>query len=1830
MKLDRELLLTAIGGLTGAAAVDSEGDFFAAPVGAAIGATAANYLDIKTIDPGRLIQNNRTLQLSQDKRLTRAEQLRESLTELYGAGGNTPVHQYASQVLSNSSATEYDLSVALTQLKSTGELSMLTNPQVKSERLSVTKVAPNASDSVKLAAFENKLKSLGYTGKNLTDKLALFEPLISNSKGLIINGDSITLGEQGTIRLTDSLGGNITNGSYYATQRLNPFAKAAADGMNVKSMAEAVGINLIDAANSDVLRETLERGFKQGLRPDDMQAMLAQSDLGLSSKVQNFAETAYQYSEDGTSALVKNSATARSELSEIGINKRILNESDYGVALNIDTRTNGLNTKNPFKRLNTNSPDGVRISDYLKTRNYLTAQNGGFIQEGVKTDKYTVMSTAKPKPLANAMGMIERNAYTTGTRGDLPGINKASLPAGVNATADSEVLTAMSKLGLMPEEFRGSVPLKRITVDAEQFNAVADRLGLPADVRLGDGSALGSRTLLNQFEHKETQRFIIPKNSKGEYAVSSAVQTFIDSKLSEGVGFTGLMTIPNLDERSKDLERIKKLEVGYTPEDIAVLKTNVENSQQARKKVKDLFVNGLPKTISAEESEFIKNAPIAIAFDQEKFNATVRSRFSGQGTITPDILDTLEQHLRKGVALPDLGLQGKGARKLRQAIAEYKQDSDLTNLKNYHKSKIMSNVDYNDASAVLKGAENGTLPQVTTEQLAKAKQQVQNYYARMLQLTSRKSDVQHKEYSTGMYNKLTAIMGEDVVDTSKVMELFQEHNRVAAVQPLANHEVLGLDAKGSPIKVSTEFNKWRFTGAREVTDDFGVTSLELNLEGYSRVGSQARVKSFGVSSKQAVGMLNQDMFDVAYAVADQLERGLIPAEGTLVDPQALTTDEKLIRLLSGFPVPPDKTDGELLGESILDRTTKYNLMVGKNTSIIVDASDTQASLVKTLQNDLKAGTLTTGINKGLNEAAISSVASQTFDSSSAARLVSALSQNKDGAGVLHSAYYDAARVAYNSGKYNTTAGASSRMLDFYTNIGFSPVGHANGEASLAAFGQAYHEHVGKYFNGSAGFNSVDMFNNPAIQSFFNATNETYHWSSLDSRATYTYGARSGDRGMSWNAQKNLINSGYAPEVLDLFGTHDANAVYDLKAFSNTMKKSDSTINSFIADLPQGKFTELMQDLRAAKHEDYADIFTKHGANRELVQGDFISYALPANEFGIETLPLYKQSTYRVGTYVTPEGQEMRKNLSTLPLQIIRASEAAARDPSELMRERHLKVYQDLLTEYTSEISNTIQNSSGNILKESTKRYVENSSYSIVAPAEGHIKDLAIEYNLTGKGLPTVGVSEEGAVERLRLFGVDTEHKDFNLENHMDADGRLLDADGNKVFSIQSREPAFSTNSTRLVNYTVIPDAETATKNTVFHSAADTHYSKLMFGDFDFDHVFEYFPKRNLSAEEYANILAIGENQAKLSRSSIELAQHLGVKGSAKDMKSLSDFLDEASKSGATGTELNTVAAELYAQHLEGSAVKAGQRKSLTPTITNFANSIFKSVEKASSPGTQLFNDQATLMHYLVENMIKSQHTKTGAQNNSVSEVEKLVSAREKFLKNPSAYGAQYTDALDQLLHSFSGDMNDSLKARVTSAVDGIKQAEMIHAPSLAGSVQLPTDFGRAVAATAGEFSDIVEKLDDFVHHAKILPVDEGAVNIARTASFGYDEIMSNIKTNVANNKVVLALAAAGLVGTSIITQKSPDFKTNTKATANPSSMMMAPSKQTYKDRKEQDTLNGFNYQTQSNYLTNKDFVKQAVSVQGQYTKAKSELDNSIKRSVFGNNISNVRIESYYE
>lgn len=1830
MKLDRELLLTAIGGLTGAAAVDSEGDFFAAPMGAAIGATAANYMNIKTIDPGRLIQNNRTLQLSQDKSLSKADRLRQNITELYGSGGNTPVHAYADKVLNNPAATEYELSIALTQLKSSSELSTNVRPNVSSTRLATTKVAPNASEAVKVQAFENKLKSLGYGGQALADKMSIFQPLLSEANGLIINGDAVTFGQNGTIRLTDHLGGSITNGSYYTTQKLNPFAKAAADGLSVRSVAEAVGINLIDAANASALEQTLQRGFKEGLRPDDLQAVLAQSQLGLNEKVKNFAETAYQYSESGTSELVKNGASTRQALAGVGINSRVLSESDYGTAFNINPSNNELNMDRPFKRLNTNSPDGVRISDYLKTRNHLTKENGGFIQEGVKTDKYTVMSTAKSKPLANAMGMVERNAYTTGTRGDLPGINAAALPTNVTATADSEVLTAMSKLGLMPEEFRGSVPLRRITVDAEKFNAVADRLGFAADVRLGDGAALGSRTLLNQFEHKETQRFRIPKNSKGEYVLSQGVQNFIDSGLSEGIGFRGLEQVQNLPEREKDLARLKKLETGYSPADIAVLQSSVQRSADARSKVKDLVQNGAPAVMTAEESAVIKNSPIAIAFDQMRFDAEIRNRFTSPGTITPTIIDTLEQSLKQGVAIPDFGLTGKGGRKLRQAIAAYKQDSDVINLRKHYESKIMPDYEYREAAALLQGDKDGKLQQVVSAQLDISKKQILNNYERVLDLSSAKTDIQHQQYAAGMYNRLKTTLSSNVVDTDQVMQLFEEHNKIAGVKPLANHEVLGLDATGAPVRVSTEFNKWRFTGVREVTDDFGVSNLEVSLEGHSRVGSQARVKSFGVSSKQGVGILNQDTFDIAHAIANQIERGLIPAEGTMVDPHALTPAEVTHRQIMGLsPILP-KTDRELLGDSLIDKATPFSMLEGKNTSIIVDEADTQASLVKTLAKDLASGQLTSGIHKQLNEAAIAAVANQSIGSNSAAKLISALSQNKDGAGVLQSAYYDAARVAYNNGKYRTSIGTSGRMLDFFTSIGFNPDGHANGTASLTAFGHAYEQHVGRYFNGSAGFDSVAMFNNPAIQALFKANGHTYHWSSLDSRASYTYGASSGDKGMSWNAQKNLMNSGYSPEVLDLFGTHDANAIYDLKAFSNTTKRADSTINSFIADLPQGKFTELMQDLRVAKHEDYADVFKKHGASHNLVDGDFINYALPKNEFGIETIPLHKQSTYRVGTFVTPEGQEVRKNLSTLPLNIIRAHELSQRDSSELMRDRNRQLYEDLLREYTGEITGSIQTSTGNILKESTKRYVENSSYSIVAPAEGRLKDIAIEYNLTGRGLPTVGVSEEGAVERLRLFGVDTAHKDFDLAKHIDSDGMLIDGAGAKVFSIQSREPAFSTNSTRLVNYNVLSEAETGTKNTVFHSAADKHYSKLMFGDFDFDHVFEYFPKRNLSAEEYSAILAIGEKQSQLSRSSIELAQHLGVKGGAKDMKSLSDFLDEATKSGATGPNLNTVAAELYSQHLEGSAVKAGQRKSLTPTITNFANSVFKSVEKASQPGTQLFNDQATLMHYLVENMIKSQHTKTGAQNNSVSEVEKLVSAREKFLQNPSAYGAHYTEALDNLLHSFSSSTNQGLQDRIKSAVDGIKQAELIHAPSLAGSVQLPTDFGRAVASTSGSFADIVDKLDDFVHHARILPVDEGSVNLARTASFGYDEILTNIKTNVANNKVVLALAAAGLVGTSIITQKSPDFKTNTKATANPSSMMLAPAKQTFKDRKEQDKLNGFNYQTQSNYLTNKDFAKQAISVQGQYTKAKSELDNSIRKSVFGNNISNVRVESYYE
>jgi hypothetical protein len=1800
MQLDKQLLLTAIGGLTGAAAVDSEGDFFSAPIGAAIGATAANFANIKILNPQNVIHRTTSVNLNQDRKLSDTELLKQKLNNAVVDPNDYSTISRLQGLVSNTESTAYELRQALAELDVGSSLVNTSAVNLETFKQPVLKVAPNADFATKQAALQTTLERMGYSGNELANKLITFNGLLEDSKGLVIKGDAVTFGEHGTIKLTDTYGGNIHNGLYYATQRLNPFAGLAANGYNTpKAVADALGINLIEAGNAEAL---IEEGMRNGLRPDDLQALLHRSKAGLNQAANEFAGSAYQYQDAANTMLLGDNSTSRQALANELTTRRVLNESSYGTSFNVDSKTGELRTDRLFRKLSTTSKDGTTTSEFLRTREYLSKLHGGFIQEGVKTDKYDVMSIGKNTRLANALNMVERNAYTTGTRGERPNIVAT---ADTFADESRRVLGLMDELGINPREFEGSVPFQRLVVNRETFNEYLDKLGVPSNLRVGDGAGLIGAKNLNQYTREATKVFKIPTNADGKYALHPKLNEYMQkgSFNNHELYAVGDMLTKGLPTKDRKLlESVANLK-DYASKPLADLFELSYNEKLAEFKNYNMYANylfqsSIGKTdkslLLPEHAAAVKNAEIANELDdnifkhalEEELRIIPRESFENSlknGNIDYNALKkTLSKNQRSSIDFATLKHniqsynEASKTKRVRKVLANFEQEirEEAKKLKPTPEQRgILAKIQEAYASGnpeeYLSNWQNST----NKIYLDNLKQRL-NLTEDLVENHTQKS----LSYATSIYNRVETLVGESKLD--EVNSLLEEAYNTTKPLMLGSGDILGLDTNGRPIRVSNDYSQWSFRNLREVVDEFGKTSLEVTAIGSHSLGEDSRIKSFGVDSKQGLAIVDNE----------QLMHTLQAAAGVSTSP-----DTPINAKLVTNPV------------TIADK-------------VIVDESDVQGTFLKQIHADLdvmrrggklESTELLKTLDQPLANAAISYVQAlpdkgYSHGLTKASNMLGALVQHKATGSITQTALYTSVRSVYKTGMF---------------------VGK---EMTPEHFASMYQNKILPLINGSSGKTSAEIFQDQHFQDFFHNMRDNLYWSSLDSRAGFTYGSGSFDKGMSWNAQKNLIAAGYSKETLDIFGTHSLQDVYDLKAFSQTTKPASNTVNEFIGGLNNSQFTQMMSELRNNDNDKYAEIFKKYGASSELLDGDFINYSLPANELGIETIPLYKQKTYRVGRYVTEDGTTVNKALGTIPLQVIRYSELANREQNSLLKEKHLKTMNELIENYSQEISTSIKGSDGNILKTVSKRYIENSAYSLVGAAEGNLKQAIIDFNTGARDLPVVGVDEAGALQRLKLNGVDVNAEDFKLKNYISSTGTLLDNSGRDLIGLESREPAFSTNSIRTVNYAVIDSGTRSNPNVVYHSSSDKQYSKLMFGDLDFDHVFEYFPKRSLSNSEYNELLNLGVNQANLSRSSMELAEYLGVKGGSGSKVTLSQFIDEAAKLTQDPNEKKEIAARLYSEFLEGSAIKAGQRKSLTPAVTNLANTIFKSVERFSDKGTQVFNDQATIMHYMVENMIKSQHTKTQGHA-VVTDVEKLVAARDKFVKNPEAYSKDYFQLLENTLKSFDkSPENSEAKARVNSAIAQIVEAEKVYGTSLNDEVILPTDFGRAVSTTDGTLPEVINKVDEFIHHGKILPTELGDVNVAKTARLGYDEVLTNLKHNIANNKTVLATAAAGLIATNLLTQKNPDFNTKMSATANPSSMMMKPAQQVVTDRKQQDAVSGINFKHQSNYLTNKNYVKEAVRVEGKYQRAKSELTNSVKQSVFGNNISNLRVETYYE
>lgn len=873
-----------------------------------------------------------------------------------------------------------------------------------------------------------------------------------------------------------------------------------------------------------------------------------------------------------------------------------------------------------------------------------------------------------------------------------------------------------------------------------------------------------------------------------------------------------------------------------------------------------------------------------------------------------------------------------------------------------------------------------------------------------------------------------------------------------------------------------------------------------------------------------------------------------------------------------------------------------------------------------------------------------------------------------------------------------TAGLAA--VPFQSTVGLSGIDLEQAVTANSAHLKKVNELVADHFNThikphyefdqAANIDVSKVASNSKVQDMFELAYETkgvhLRFGATDKRASATYNPSSGGKGMSWMLQQQLQQDGYTHEALELFGHQREAALYDLKAVQKMGMHHDVAAHDImpqIAQMPTGKASLMFSEMTKADPESFAGIMERHGVDVPK-GGEFHHFNLqnaPAEK--IQSIPLHMTGTSRTLAYENDAGMMVQPKYKGLAIKAIEldamVSRATVGSPEYNTALSNLSDHLDNFHTYNTQVA--VPKGSDNIFKKTAMREVENSSYSLVKP---YPSTMPMPRN---DDFGTAGVTLEGAVERLKLAGHDTSkagmssalelatpgitptsHHDMLskfVDLHTDKAGGdvLMDPQGRHIMGLAVREPSASGYAAYPVKYANMRGADKGvhisdhgSANVIHMDPQDQLYSKLMYGDFDYDHITEFLPKHNLSNAEYSQLENLGKSKVQAANGAKDFITSLSGLKSAKKEKELSDFMIDAMKehgqSGLTRGEIENHAMQAYLDHVNASHEKQGVRQTLSPTTSNLNTGLGSSLFEARGAGqlgNETFADARALTHYMLENILKASKQATVAGSSAKPHtVEELSTARDEYMKNRENPQAKrnYQTKLDETLsgltnahaHADISQMTPAeqdVHARKRRAIDAVMEADLEH--GTAGS-HLPVGASGQFYSgpnTAVHLSDVITTQVSGTAHSSLYSTEHDiATPVAKKLELGYDGLVELAEKNIKKNKTVLMGAATALVGGALLTQSAPDFNTGrATATSNlPSSALKGNV-----ISKSDTGPSGRDMSQSSDYITPREFGERAYAVNTQYNKEKQYMASDIKKSVFGsNNISTVRVEHSYE
>lgn len=1811
-KIDPRLLAVGLGGAAGVNVLATDNDPLAIAAGLAIGGGTGALMNLSTpddldmrahrsinntlkgIDPTATTGRAQTFdELKQTVKQMATNIAKNSSSDAEEFSRTSPystlnknTFQDFSRYIDNMTSEESlrELKLAL-QLKDDTKFVSTSGLSVKEDINSEIKVKEGASIQAKSKALESELKRLGYSGEALDEKLLKFEPLLKNHNGSIRIADGqLDLVGTGKIQLTYEIGDGkekalvyANNRNMYDVKRVNLFGSALVNNPEItsKAVADALGIQ---AAELFDLNAQLSK--VAGMAPDDAVAMMANSlTPDQMSKFIAQMNSNYNYSEDMSGQLKKHL---------FGNGPAVTNPSSYSLANSetVDYKTalqfdeNGLSSR-PFRNIGVTSSDGRQMSE-VKALSRMLSEKTGQAFYGVSADHITQlpMTDALTNKPVSAHAPLERNPHTVNNRATV-----AMSDTALNKTVRSIVESLGGK-----HNFASAVAMQSFSVDPDAklideangnksvriMDLIANIFG--SDKATGDGYGLANKSITNKITTEGTMSTLMRPTSGNKYIIETeSMRKYLEGEL--------------------DLAEMKKQAlIGSTR-----LSGRVETALEKAK----VRLEGLNSATSAE-----------------------------------GVFNLLKEEHRTFGKYKDYNDFLKANKKIA------KSKDQLAAMQELAKKTVLSKVLSGD-SLYTQGFKD-------------------NNHFEVLKATSR--------VDKDLAKLQKAVSSNNFGNAVGVINSLLAHNEVAKTHtdafktyfPRAG-SVIGYNNDMTPVTLKESYKFLEFEGAMKVIDgaeDNTREAIQYMYKGMNRAGFEDISKTYGASSKEQLKHLESEEF------------GKIGFIHSLVKEDRIKLNRGAFEITLANSAKPITLKQSQLGGNILEElknagATKEDLKVArkslnfftKNVATISEdggsgmktAEDLFKSLeqftkgqadesvvsskflgdnllARTVLDRAKQGDLTTNQLKGLSNFAVS----LSRDRASINYLVTTMSSLEISSNLKVSRYTNAAG---GSAKDNALAALRTFAADVLDDKSF-----LQGDFDMNRFKQGMANQIQTVSNLYTPEAVHEFYQDPAklnkLANLFMAE-RTYRvdaigdsliqLSSFNKRVEHETGAGKTGKSMSWNVQTQLKMNGLTDADLSAFGKFNANNIADYQSVLALRMDNVATINSQLNDQNLGEFK------RALGHSPTKRREALKAAGIE-VDGLLGVYKLQSeNKLGLKNMPIMLENSGLFGTYTDEHGNLSEKSVNRITSNIIMHDLKLQRtDLTKTQRE----ATQHALDEEVKHLANTLGSVVGgqdNIMKKAMAREAEFSRYSTMVPVSGSLQKLA------DKQQSVVSVSSEGLVKRFQQLGYDYKNVDeIASAGHLRKDGNLwkvfIDQEKDvPLFGIINREPATGPGSARFVEYYL--DKSLTNSETNIHVAAnDKLYKYFQFGDFDLDHTLEYMPKfkgEGVDLDFLKQMLAKGTKVNEELYSMVDYAKTLGVKGSTKGkMSTLFDVYERYEGKFANTQEwMNKyIEDEIIAKH------KGGDRKAISPTVTKLAADINDAIARADTDNTKAYYNARALSHYFVENLLKSQHIdnqKYGKMTTTMAEQLQAYMNSGRTDETLSRFKQEFRNYIDDTVIANlknNADLTPEQRAKfiqnTDEAVDLI--ARSLHYDKDSGPITpMHARASHSPAQFSGTVDNLIKSATGNGPSVQILPVTEELMNdasemsLAQKGKLGYYKALETLKHNIGNNKKLLATAAAATVGAALLTQSKPQFG-DSRASANPSGMLMAPSKSMLEDTAQQASdVGGVNRAVE--YIRPYKRDNSYVSIDSSPMGSSGNLHQDINHFIFGDGLSSARI-----